>query len=828
MAAVGTILKIKRSSGSVAPSSLAQGELAYTYGSGIYSNLGARLFIGTGTETNGQAANIDVIGGKYFTDLLSGTPGTLTTNAISSPILDSTGTIDKWLVGNLQLTGNTISSTNSNGNINITPISGGAVQISGAYTLPTNAGSNGYAIISDGMGGSSWAAVSTTLNIGTDNSGSSSVNLLNQTLSVLGGNGIVTSISGQTLTISSTGAGGYTSTATGGTTTTLNSSSTANQFFTGTTTQTIKLPDTTTLALGQEYFITNNSTGNLTIQDSTGGAITTVLAGTQITFTVASISTQTWVYEVTGFNSTTGTGSVVLSNSPSLVTPSFSSIVNSGTLTLPTSTDTLVGKATTDTFTNKTYDTAGTGNAFSVSGNLVTGYTGSGGNLVFSDGPTISGHPTIEGVTSTGATGTGNLVFNNSPTLVTPTLGVASATSILTSSGLVSNGIYSGTYTNGVILDYTSGIGRISVGTGDGVTFYNNADTTRQNIFAIGSNGAVTLLGGSITGTTAITINAGGTNSNINLVPTGTGTVDVGSARITSVAMPTQATDAANKSYVDGLKSGLIVKYPVRLATTGTNLSANASGSQAGKTLTNSGIQTALIIDSVPAVVNDRVLIKDQSTSSDNGIYTVTDIGSVSTNWVLTRATDFDGTTNNNYNGTVTAGAFVFVEEGTQNANNGYVVNEAVTDVPTLVVDTDNIVFVQFSGAGEIVAGTGLTKNGNTISIADGGVNTTQLADNAVTTIKITDGNVTNAKLQNSTISVIAGDSTSDTVSLGDTITILGDSNAISTTFITSTNLQIAARTATSSLLGVAYFPTTNFTVTDGSVAISTIDGGTF
>ena len=70
---MSTILKIKRSSATSAPSALAQGELAYTYGTGTQGNNGDRLFIGTGTETSGEAANIDVIGGKYFSNLMDKT-----------------------------------------------------------------------------------------------------------------------------------------------------------------------------------------------------------------------------------------------------------------------------------------------------------------------------------------------------------------------------------------------------------------------------------------------------------------------------------------------------------------------------------------------------------------------------------------------------------------------------------------------------------------------------------------------------------------------------------------------------------------------------------
>ena len=116
---MSTIIKIRRSSTTTAPLELAQGELAYSYGTGSQANNGDRIFIGTGTEINGVAASIDVIGGKYFTDMLDHAHGTLTNS--SALIVDSNGKIDIFNVDNLTLNGNDITSTDVNGNINITP-----------------------------------------------------------------------------------------------------------------------------------------------------------------------------------------------------------------------------------------------------------------------------------------------------------------------------------------------------------------------------------------------------------------------------------------------------------------------------------------------------------------------------------------------------------------------------------------------------------------------------------------------------------------------------------------------------------------------------------
>ena len=167
----------------------------------------------------------------------------------------------------------------------------------------------------------------------------------------------------------------------------------------------------------------------------------------------------------------------------------------------------------------------------------------------------------------------------------------------------------------------------------------------------------------------------GGSNTNINLVPQGTGTVDVGSKRITSVAEPTQATDAATKNYVDAVKTGLDVKDSVRVATTA-NLTATYSNgtSGVGATLTNSGTQAAITIDSIVLVSGDRVLVKDQASALQNGIYTVTTVGTASTNWVLTRATDADTFVANSTTA-LCKGSYFFVSAGATGPGTGLAAN---------------------------------------------------------------------------------------------------------------------------------------------------------
>ena len=130
---MATIIKIKNSGTSGSPSAVATGELAYSYQVGSQANGGDRLYVGTGTETSGEAANIEVIGGKYFTDMLNHVHGTLT--ASSGIITDSNNKIDQLNVDNLNLNGNSITSTDTNGDINIDPNGTGTIVITGPTTV---------------------------------------------------------------------------------------------------------------------------------------------------------------------------------------------------------------------------------------------------------------------------------------------------------------------------------------------------------------------------------------------------------------------------------------------------------------------------------------------------------------------------------------------------------------------------------------------------------------------------------------------------------------------------------------------------------------------
>ena len=160
-----------------------------------------------------------------------------------------------------------------------------------------------------------------------------------------------------------------------------------------------------------------------------------------------------------------------------------------------------------------------------------------------------------------------------------------------------------------------------------------------------------------------------------------------------------------------------IANIPSCLVASTANLTATyANGSSGiGATLTNSGTQAALIIDGVTLAVGNRVLVKDQATALQNGIYTVTNIGSVSTNWVLTRATDFDSPSQ------MVRGSVIEVISGTINSVTTWMLTSIVT-----AVGTDSLTFPKLSqnGISNVLGTTNqitVTVNNNiaTISIAN-------------------------------------------------------------------------------------------------------------
>ena len=334
------------------------------------------------------------------------------------------------------------------------------------------------------------------------------------------------------------------------------------------------------------------------------------------------------------------------------------------------------------------------------------------------------------------------------------------------------------------------------------------------------------------------TLSSSDTNGDVNLTPNGTGTVVVPSGYEGRAGFTSQS--LVNKTYVDQVANGLDVKASVRVATTA-NLASNYNNSAGTLTASSNG---AIAIDGVTLVLNNRVLVKDQTTATQNGFYKVTTVGSGSAAFVLTRTPDANEASE------ITGGAFTFVEEGTANADNGYVATH--NGVPTL--GTDNITFDQFSGAGQISAGAALSKNGNTIDVEvdDSSI---QVSGDAlqVKALGITNGmlagSIANAKLSNSSVTInstalaLGGSLTLDTGDFAengnlfytdervdDRINALFQAGeGIDLTYNDSSNtFTVDAELATASNRGVASFASANFTVSSGAVTVTGIDGGTY
>ena len=404
----------------------------------------------------------------------------------------------------------------------------------------------------------------------------------------------------------------------------------------------------------------------------------------------------------------------------------------------------------------------------------------------------------------TDETGTGALVFSNNPTLVAPTLGNAFVTTInniaitgpaaaatltlasdktftvnntLTLTGIDASSVdfrtggivaYSGNKLN-IFGSTTSSelAGVISDETGTGsLVFANNPTMSGVTI-----NGNLTVGGSGLVASNINNFDSQVRTSRLDQMSAPTADVSLNSRKITNLADPTADQDAATKAYVDAARSGLDVKQSVRVATT-----PNDQG-----TLISQGLNGLLTIDGVTVSVGDRVLVKDlPMNASDNGIYVV-----AAGAW--SRAIDADSSAE------VTAGMFTFVAEGTTNADSGWV----LTTNDTITLGTTALAFAQFSGAGNITAGAGMVKNGNTLDV--GTASSDRIVVNA--------DNIDLATVSQSDGSGSAGSTFVQAVTRDSYGRVTGITTA-------------AVQDATTSVKGIASFDSGDFSVTSGSVTI--------
>jgi len=461
---------------------------------------------------------------------------------------------------------------------------------------------------------------------------------------------------------------------------------------------------------------------------------------------------------------------------------------------------------------------------------------GTGAFVTLSSSQTITGGKTFSGAVSLGssATATTQAPGDNTTAVATTAFVTAALSGV---GGTLSFAGDSGTGTvtlNSQTFTVSGGTGLTASASGQILTV--NLDNTAVSAASYGSAGSVGTFTvdaqGRLTAANSVTINITASQvsdfdtqvrtSRLDQMAAPTASVNLNSQKITNLATPTADTDAATKGYVDAARSGLDVKDSVRVATT-----AN---------ITLSGTQT---IDGVSVVAGNRVLVKNQTTGAQNGIYVV-----AAGAW--TRATDADS------NAEVTGGMFTFVEEGTSQADSGWVLT---TDSP-ITVGTTSLAFAQFSGAGQITAGNGLSKTGNTLDV--GTASSARIVVNADNIDLATTG-VTASTYRSVTVdsygrvtagtnpTTLAGYGITDAQPLDATLTALAgvatvadrliyatgvDTFAVTTlTSFARTLLDDADATTARATLGLGTMATQNanaVAITGGTIDNIVIDGGTF
>lgn len=530
----------------------------------------------------------------------------------------------------------------------------------------------------------------------------------------------------------------------------------------------------------------------------------------------------------------TFSGTVALGSSASATTPSGSSndttvattaFVTSKMTGLGTGTVTSVGLSLPAMFSV-------TGSPVTSSGTLTASLASQTANYVFIAPNGTAGAPTFRALVaadlpsltgtylglSAGGTVSGNTTFSgtvalgSSATATTPST-IDNSTKVATTAYVQNQG-----YLTQAVTSVGLSLPNIFTVSGSPVTLTGTlsaslASQTTNTVFAApnGSTGAPTfrsLVAADIPTLTAAKVSDFDTQvrtSRLDQMAAPTASVAFNSQKITGLADPTNAQDAATKLYVDNSRLGIDFKDSVRAATTA-NIATLAGGAPS-------------TLDGVALAANDRILVKNQTTTSQNGIYKVDTVGTGS-NGSWSRASDADGSPA----GELTSGAFVYVEEGTANAQDQYV----ITTTGTITVGTTGITWGLFSGAGKITAGAGISKSKDTIAIALGassGLDTTSglvLSNTGVSagtyrsvTVdvkgRVTTGTnpttlsgygITDAQASDPTLTALAGVTTA-----ADQIIYATGSDTFATTSLTSTARSLLDDTSTSAMrttLGVA------------------------
>jgi hypothetical protein len=369
-----------------------------------------------------------------------------------------------------------------------------------------------------------------------------------------------------------------------------------------------------------------------------------------------------------------------------------------------------------------------------------------------------------------------------------------------------------------------NGVANIAQFTSDGLSVLGNSSANNFiSSNAVTVSGRLTAANANIAGTAnialvttttiaadtgPITIQSGAVgNHDVNLQPSGTGGVNVGSKRVINVGSPTDASDAATKSYVDSNRQGLVVKAPVDYATVAPlNPYTYDNGvAGVGATLTSTSTEQLIIDGSIP-VIGQRILVKNELSAAQayNGIYVVVTQGDgATTSWQMIRANDF------NLNVDMYAG-YAYVIGGVQNAYSSWVcTNNPVND--PINVGSSSILFVQFTVASQYIAGPGINFNGTAIGANTDGITTSIVGGNVV--VK------PSAQLTTPNIGIATGESLTTTgdVVVGGNANVSGNVNAANIFGDTLvTNLIQANVSVTAPLLVATASVTSAGTITAG------------
>ena len=361
-------------------------------------------------------------------------------------------------------------------------------------------------------------------------------------------------------------------------------------------------------------------------------------------------------------------------------------------------------------------------NQFSLTGGVTSFSAGTTG---FSPSTDTTGAVTLSGILnpSNGGTGASTLtgyVYGNGTGLMTASTTIPNAG--LVNSSVTYNGVTVALGASGTIT--AASPNALTIGTGLTGTSYNGsaAVTIAIDSTVATLTGAQTLTNKTISGATNTLTNIANASLTNSSITVGTTAIALGASSLTlggltSVAVtqdPTQALQLATKQYVDAVAEGLHVHASCNAATTGTlasitggTVTYNNGTAGVGATLTLSVALT--VLDGYTLLNGDRVLVKNEVTQANNGIYTWATGGTV-----LTRATDFDTAAE------MASGDFTFVSNGTLYGSTGWVQTDPVT-----VVGTSPVIWIQFSGSGAYTAGTGLTLTGTQFSITNTAVTPT-------------------------------------------------------------------------------------------------------